>query len=136
MATPARPVTPLGKTETTATTLRYFGRCPVTGCKHRRVIEQASSPLLKRYTTRSSDVLAVLDADGRDWPLYYLGGKDWADAMRGAGFSCPEHKRVVTFEGGRFTHNTEKVCNGKCMGATGPACDCSCGGENHGRGHL
>lgn len=120
----------------TTTTLRYFGRCPVTGCKHRRVIEETTTPLLKRYTTPNSDVLTVLDADGRDWPLYCLGGKDWANAMRRAGFECPEHKRVVTFEGGRFTHNTEKVCNGKCMGATGPACDCSCGGENHGRGHL
>jgi hypothetical protein len=23
-------------------------------------------------------------------------------------------------------------CNGVCMGARGPRCDCSCGGENHG----
>lgn len=29
----------------------------------------------------------------------------------------------------------EKVCGGKCMNATGPSCDCSCGGMNHGRGH-
>jgi hypothetical protein len=30
----------------------------------------------------------------------------------------------------------EKACNGVCMGATGPSCSCSCGGENHGRAHL
>lgn len=29
----------------------------------------------------------------------------------------------------------EKVCDGRCMGATGPSCDCSCGGMNHGAGH-
>ena len=23
-------------------------------------------------------------------------------------------------------------CNGRCMGATGPNCECSCGGANHG----
>lgn len=30
---------------------------------------------------------------------------------------------------------TVKVCNSKCMGATGPACDCPCQGENHGAKH-
>lgn len=29
------------------------------------------------------------------------------------------------------THS-EKACGSKCMGATGPNCDCSCGGRNHG----
>jgi hypothetical protein len=29
----------------------------------------------------------------------------------------------------------EKACSSKCMGATSGACDCSCGGENHGGGH-
>jgi hypothetical protein len=27
---------------------------------------------------------------------------------------------------------SDKVCNSRCMGAVGPACECSCGGENHG----
>ncbi len=34
------------------------------------------------------------------------------------------------------TYNADKECNGKCMGATGPACDCKCGGENHGGRHA
>ena len=25
-----------------------------------------------------------------------------------------------------------KKCGSLCMGAKGPSCDCSCGGENHG----
>jgi hypothetical protein len=29
-----------------------------------------------------------------------------------------------------------KVCNSVCMGATGPSCSCSCGGENHGSGMV
>jgi hypothetical protein len=29
----------------------------------------------------------------------------------------------------------DKPCNAKCMGAVGPACECSCGGKNHGGGH-
>ncbi len=34
---------------------------------------------------------------------------------------------------GRFV--TEKLCDGRCMGATGNSCDCSCGGMNHGGKH-
>ena len=30
----------------------------------------------------------------------------------------------------------ERACNGICMGATGPSCSCSCGGENHGKNHV
>jgi hypothetical protein len=26
----------------------------------------------------------------------------------------------------------DKACNDKCMGATGPSCECQCGGQNHG----
>ena len=31
---------------------------------------------------------------------------------------------------------SEKVCGARCAGATGPACSCSCGGENHGARHV
>jgi hypothetical protein len=31
---------------------------------------------------------------------------------------------------------TEKECDGRCTGAVGPACDCKCGGENHGASHA
>jgi hypothetical protein len=29
-----------------------------------------------------------------------------------------------------------RACNGVCMGSTGPSCDCSCGGRNHGKNHA
>lgn len=31
-------------------------------------------------------------------------------------------------------HVAEKKCGSVCMGAQGPSCSCSCGGENHGAG--
>jgi len=34
------------------------------------------------------------------------------------------------------TLNEGKKCDGRCMSATGPSCDCSCGGENHGANHC
>ena len=30
----------------------------------------------------------------------------------------------------------DHVCNAKCTNATGPCCECSCGGKNHGAGHA
>lgn len=27
-------------------------------------------------------------------------------------------------------------CDGRCMSALGPNCDCQCGGENHGKNHI
>ena len=29
----------------------------------------------------------------------------------------------------------EKACSPSCQNATGPSCECSCGGENHGLNH-
>jgi hypothetical protein len=31
---------------------------------------------------------------------------------------------------------TDETCGGKCRNAKGPQCECSCGGENHGKGYL
>lgn len=36
----------------------------------------------------------------------------------------------------KITISPDKGCNGRCMGSTGPACDCSCGGKNHGKNHA
>ena len=33
-------------------------------------------------------------------------------------------------------HRSEIPCDGRCTGASGPNCDCSCGGANHGSGKL
>lgn len=37
-----------------------------------------------------------------------------------------EHRQID----GRF--NADVKCDGRCMGATGHNCECSCGGANHG----
>lgn len=46
---------------------------------------------------------------------------------------CPDHGRyyLTALRGQVSAHR----CNAACMGATGPSCDCSCGGANHGAWH-
>lgn len=46
-------------------------------------------------------------------------GRAWSTCQRVKGHRVPEIP-----------------CGGKCRNAKGPNCDCSCGGENHGRGHA
>lgn len=47
---------------------------------------------------------------------------------------CEEHGPfVIKFLKGRYS--PERQCDARCMGATGPSCDCSCGGANHGANH-
>lgn len=50
---------------------------------------------------------------------------------------CPSHgNRFMVWRPLKATYNITKECNGRCMGAIGPACDCSCGGDNHGTNSL
>lgn len=50
---------------------------------------------------------------------------------------CPTCNRAMSFHAiVKGTKNENVPCDGRCMGATGPNCECACGGKNHGRNHL
>ncbi len=51
-------------------------------------------------------------------------------------YNCPGCGRdaIAKTVEGRFSET--HLCNAKCTGATGPSCDCSCGGKNHGGSYL
>lgn len=42
------------------------------------------------------------------------------------------HEYAMRYPTGEF----KPACDGKCIGAVGPNCDCQCGGENHGTGNC
>lgn len=79
-------------------------------------------------------VLATFEIDGasRQDDVAVVGDRILLPSMEG-GFrtrcGCGNGITVRSVEG-KFTAH---VCNAKCMGSTGPACECSCGGKNHGR---
>jgi hypothetical protein len=50
-------------------------------------------------------------------------------------FHCPCGKAAMV-KYMTVTVAEERACNGICMGATGPSCSCSCGGENHGAARV
>lgn len=46
--------------------------------------------------------------------------------------NCKSHRKPAVVVGATTDHK----CDARCTGSTGPVCDCSCGGKNHGSGHL
>lgn len=63
---------------------------------------------------------------------YYLNAGNPLDRVvfRHAVHECDPKLLKVNLVKGIFV--ADKPCDGRCMGATGPVCSCSCGGENHG----
>jgi hypothetical protein len=48
---------------------------------------------------------------------------------------CPDHGAFkLKYGKGRYSEN--RKCDARCTNATGPSCDCSCGGANHGAAHA
>lgn len=44
---------------------------------------------------------------------------------------CGRARRARAVQG---RYSAKHTCNAKCLSSTGPACECSCGGKNHGAG--
>lgn len=47
-------------------------------------------------------------------------------------FECGKIRKAHQIRG---KYNRNKVCNNKCMSATGFDCECSCAGRNHGKNY-
>lgn len=109
----------------------YIGKCRTKGCKHAtRVNADQVQELDSDRKTEIDGKLVYTLADGTPYDntrAHILNGV--AVAMR-----CPDHGVYkLNYLKGRLVE--DKKCDGRCMGATGPSCDCSCGGANHGINH-
>lgn len=98
---------------TTTEQTRSIWKCRNRNCKHVWAFN---------YT---NGYRVTADGKQRSWTMDYMGG-----------CRCPKCN-AHTLNGAKVdgTYSDHK-CGAKCMGATGPNCDCSCGGANHGRNHL
>lgn len=92
---------------------RRFGKCTIKGCTTRRVVDGHT-------------------VDGIS--IFYRGGNEAELATIGAW--CTEHDHHLDWNQLKGRINADRECNGVCMAAIGPSCDCACGGENHGRNHV
>lgn len=79
-----------------------------------------------RHYYRCTDCLSIMAAEGKRLEetakCGICGGRLWW---------------MGQVEGVRLMKTSQACpCDGRCTGATGPKCDCSCGGENHGSGMV
>ncbi|MGR6921257.1 hypothetical protein ACU635_44035 [[Actinomadura] parvosata] len=128
-------------------TTRMFGNCPVKQCKHRAVVDATALEEPDRYVVGGVRLSPVFRRDGvgdggfyQWWTVMdhlYAEGKLWSADLPDTRPRCPDHGCLLRWrqlDAPRV--NPAKVCDGRCMGATGPACDCPCKGENHGSNNL
>lgn len=95
----------------------------------------------KRHFYRCNDCLSVVAteakiAEVRNPDTWRMELKATCDACEGRMEYMGE--TVSMFNTGWLSKQTgvQPACDGKCIGATGPNCDCKCGGENHGSGKV
>lgn len=92
---------------------RRFGKCRIQGCKTRKVV----------------DGFAI-----NGTPIFFDGIN--RDALIAIGAWCADHDTFLNWNQLKGRVNPDKDCNGVCMAGVGPACDCACGGQNHGKNHI
>lgn len=136
------------------TTVHMIGKCPTKGCKSRVRFTLADQRIVSdRYGKHTECYLtpaAGHDAYARAITPYVHGSQyalvtpsreakrthpyDVARlaTLRAYGLVCEEHDRFLSVTAIKGVVNVDKACDGRCMSATGPNCECSCGGENHG----
>lgn len=99
----------------------YVGKCKTRGCKSRVRVD-----------------IPVSDATYAN-PMWLRPSVAPASFTAGAvryGLVCAEHGTWVHVRPLQGHVVEGKRCDGRCTSATGPVCECECGGENHGRSFV
>jgi hypothetical protein len=112
---------------TTTYTVRMIGRCADKACRRavRINVEQESTILAGSRMGGFDTRIRILTPGVTD---HY--GKRYV--------VCPGCGASIRLKALQVPHPDyrTKRCDARCEGATGPACDCECGGDNHGGRHA
>jgi hypothetical protein len=98
-------------------TTRYFGKCRT----------------CKKTTVRDFDTVG-----GNRIPVVTVNGKqeDIFNAASMGLMKCSCGGYITSWKGLKAKFSAKHECSAKCLASTGPNCECSCRGKNHGAGHL
>jgi hypothetical protein len=108
--------------------LHYLGKCRAKGCN---AIVRITVPMMAikvreyPFNGHSYERTKWVPSDqyGRYWIPHHLG------------MHCVKHHWPIFFTPINGKYSPRHRCDARCLNAMGPNCECSCGGENHGRGH-
>ena len=91
-------------------------------------MKSSANPVTRRYMYRCHDCLAVSAVDG---VLVDRRARcDCGGTVECLGYVRDTGRRYLARD------SFDVPCDHRCTGATGPNCDCSCRGENHGTGRV
>jgi hypothetical protein len=103
---------------TTATTENFLGKCKEKDCDY--VIFATGEDVQK-----AEDFKAVRAGTG----VFHV-------AYKGHFARCTQGHKVFPCKRVKGTYSADHKCDSRCLNARGWSCTCSCGGANHGRGHV
>lgn len=89
-----------------------------------------------RHYYRCMDCLTVAATEEKLPENRQVYGPARVDAACDACGGGIEYMGVVVRETVQHVTGYRAICDGKCISARGPSCDCKCGGENHGSGMV
>lgn len=114
---------------TTVAPARFIGRCKRKGCTYRKAVDvprMRVEEIDRRFGHRYSRLVYQRPDGGRTERPF----DSWLWKV-----CCPDHEGATRWEVVRG-EVTDHACDGRCMNAIGPSCECSCGGANHGGRYL
>jgi hypothetical protein len=103
-------------------TLKHFAECGAGGLVELTCVTWADRRDFERIIGRP---IAAGEKLAREGNLFAYG------VCPGCGRLHPSGRRIVY-----SSKPSRHACNSLCMGATGPNCECRCGGKNHGAGFV
>lgn len=104
-------------------TTRFFGKCRA--CKSAVVVESTPRVLISQ---------AVVLGGGPQ-QSFMIQPFELVAQLPGY-FACRCGGSVKNWQRLQARISDKHVCGAKCLNSKGPSCECSCGGANHGSGHL
>jgi hypothetical protein len=149
-------MTTMTTTTPETTTVHMIGKCPVKGCKTRTRLTLTDQRIVSTRWGKHTECYLTPAAGHEDYARAitpYVQGSEYGlvtpsreaarrdphrydvaqlATLRAYRLVCDAHDRFLTVTEIKGIVNVDKTCDGRCMNATGPNCECSCGGENHG----
>lgn len=116
-------------TLTYSSTGHAIAKCKTKGCTIRRVTFTIETTH-RAYDGRPVTSQAVRIGEGH--PIHIRDRYALESVLYRHAGTCPTCGNSATVKPIRGVHVEDKACGPRCMGATGPSCDCSCAGQNHG----
>lgn len=118
-------------TTTTTRTVRFLGKCKGCGTKHG--IERAETVERRETPTRTVQGLQGWPKVTRFYRLEGSGRFNRPEQYAHIPCACGKSAKLARVVG---TFSEVHKCGAKCLASTGPTCECSCGGKNHGAAYV